>query len=136
MVDEIILANPEDGLSRLPLDAHAAAVVMTHNYWDDREILKALLPSPIRYLGMLGPKHRTEHLLQDLLEAGNVYTSDQLSRLYAPVGLDIGADTPEEIALAIVAEIQAVLANCSGGQLRDRKGPIHPRRDQLATPIA
>ena len=134
MVDEIILANPEDGLNHLPLDAHTVAVIMTHNYWDDREILKALLPSPIPYLGILGPKHRTEHLLQDLIEDGIVYTSEQLSHLYAPVGLDIGADTPDEIGLSIVAEIQAVLANRSGGLLRERKGPIHPRSDDLKQP--
>ena len=136
MVDEIILANPEAGLSRLPLNAHTAAVIMTHNYWDDRDILKTLLPSPIFYLGMLGPKHRTDHLLQDLLEEGGAYTPTQLNRLYAPVGLDIGAETPTEIALSIVAEIQAVLANRSGGLLRDRKGPIHPRRHGLKMPIA
>ena len=134
MVDDIIQANPEDGLHELLLNAHTAAVIMTHNYWDDREILKVLLPSPVCYLGILGPKHRTEHLLQDLLEDGIAYTPDQLSRLYAPIGLDIGADTPDEIGLSIVAEIQAVLANRSGGHLRDRQGPIHPRSHELKQP--
>ncbi|MBV8887911.1 MAG: XdhC family protein, partial [Chroococcidiopsidaceae cyanobacterium CP_BM_RX_35] len=65
--------------------------------------------------------------LQDLGTEGMVYTQTQLQRLFAPVGLDIGADTPEAIALAIVAEIQAVLANRCGGLLKDRKGPIHDR---------
>jgi xanthine/CO dehydrogenase XdhC/CoxF family maturation factor len=64
-------------------------------------------------------------LLRELLEQGAVLTEKHLSRLYAPVGIDIGADNPEEIALAIVAEIRAVLANRSGGLLRDRKGSIH-----------
>lgn len=57
-------------------------------------------------------------------------SEEQLHRLYAPVGLDIGADTPEAIALAIVAEMQAVLANRSGGLLRDRREPIHNRADE------
>lgn len=103
---------------------------MTHNYLHDLEFLKTLLPSPVRYLSVLGSKNRTERLLQDLLAGGMAtYTEEQLSRLYGPAGIDIGADTPEEIALAIVAEIQAVLANRTGGLLRDRKGPIHHRLD-------
>jgi xanthine/CO dehydrogenase XdhC/CoxF family maturation factor len=101
------------------------AVVMTHNYLHDLELLKTLLPSPVRYLGILGPKSRTEKLFQDLQEQGITPTETQLQRLYSPVGLDIGADTPEEIALSIVAEIQAVLANHSGGSLRNKLGPIH-----------
>jgi xanthine/CO dehydrogenase XdhC/CoxF family maturation factor len=103
------------------------AVVMTHNYLHDLEILKTLLPSAIRYLGILGPKSRTQKLFQDLQEQGVTPTSPQEQRLYSPVGLDIGAETPEEIALSIVAEIQAVLGSRSGGSLRNQIGPIHSR---------
>jgi xanthine dehydrogenase accessory factor len=98
---------------------------MTHNYLDDLEILKMLLPSPARYIGVLGPKLRTEGLLEDLRLQGIVYNTEQLQRLYAPIGIDIGADTPEGIAIAIIAEIQAVLTNHSGNFLRNRNQPIH-----------
>jgi xanthine/CO dehydrogenase XdhC/CoxF family maturation factor len=123
--DKVILTRPEGISEAVPLDNRTMAVVMTHNYLHDLELLKTLLPSPVRYLGILGPKSRTEKLFQDLQEQGITPTETQLQRLYSPVGLDIGADTPEEIALSIVAEIQAVLANHSGGSLRNKLGPIH-----------
>lgn len=115
----------QQSADRISLDNRIMAVVMTHNYLHDLELLKTLLPFPVRYLGILGPKSRTEKLLQDLQEQGITPTQAQLQSLYSPVGLDIGADTPEEIALSIVAEIQAVLANNSGGSLRNKLGPIH-----------
>ena len=123
--DEVILCRPEGISEAVVLDNRTMAVVMTHNYLHDLELLKTLLPSPVRYLGILGPKSRTEKLFQDLQEQGITPTDTQLQRLYSPVGLDIGADTPEEIALSIVAEIQAVLANHSAGSLRNKLGPIH-----------
>lgn len=99
---------------------------MTHNYLHDLELLKTLLPSPAKYIGILGSKKRTEQLLRDLAKQGQP-TAAQLHRLHAPVGLDIGADTPEAIALSILAEIQAFLANRSGGCLKNRTQPIHSR---------
>jgi len=123
--DEVVLSRPESISDRIYVNNRTVAVVMTHNYLHDLEILKTLLPSPVRYLGILGPKSRTEKLLQDLQEQGITPTENQLQRFYSPVGLDIGADTPEEIALSIVAEIQAVLTNHSGGSLRNKLGPIH-----------
>lgn len=127
MVDDLTLARPEAAHEHIVVDPRTVAVVMTHNYLHDLALLKMLLASPASYLGVLGPKSRTQQLLQELLIAGIVPTKAQLQRLYGPVGLDIGADTPEAIALSIVAEIQAVLANYSGGSLRDRWGPIHPQ---------
>ena len=124
-VDEVILCRPEGIGESVPVDDRTMAVVMTHNYLHDLEILKILLPSPVRYLGILGPKSRTEKLFQELQEQGITPAANQLQRLYSPVGLNIGADTPEEIALSIVAEIQAVLSNHSGGSLRNKVGPIH-----------
>ncbi|HBB35243.1 MAG TPA: xanthine dehydrogenase [Cyanobacteria bacterium UBA8803] len=124
---EVILGRPETIGDRIQLDNHTMAVVMTHNYLHDLELLKILLSSSVKYLGILGPKNRTEKLLQDLKEQGTIPTEQQLQRLYSPVGLAIGADTPEEIALSIVAEIQAVLAHRSGGSLRNQPGPIHDR---------
>jgi xanthine/CO dehydrogenase XdhC/CoxF family maturation factor len=82
-----------------------------------------LLASHARYLGVLGPRRRTERLLGEL---GLTGTADP--RLHAPVGLALGAETPSEIALAIVAEVQAALADADATQLRDRQGPIHELR--------
>jgi xanthine dehydrogenase accessory factor len=109
------------------LDARTAAVVMTHNLERDTALLAALLPSPCRYVGVLGSQSRTGEILAELSRRGQAPTRRQLARLYAPVGLDVGADTPGEVAVSIVAEIQAVFAGRRGGSLRKRKGPIHDR---------
>jgi xanthine/CO dehydrogenase XdhC/CoxF family maturation factor len=123
--DSVVLSLPETMRDRVPLDKEAAALVMTHNYLQDRKLLEALLPSPVRYIGVLGPKSRTDEILSDLRSEGVAWTEEQLARLYAPVGLDIGTEGPEGIALAILAEIQAVRSNRFGGCLRQRTGPIH-----------
>ncbi|MEH2349773.1 MAG: XdhC family protein [Nostoc sp.] len=122
---DVILSNREILDKQVLIDDRTVAVVMTHNYLDDLEILKMMLPSSARYIGILGPKHRTEKLLQDLSTQGIASTSEQLDRLYSPVGIDIGADTPQEIAIAIIAEIQAVLTNRKSNFLKYRNQPIH-----------
>ncbi|MEH1809966.1 XdhC family protein [Nostoc sp.] len=121
---DVILTRREI-VKQVFIDVNTVAVVMTHNYLDDLEILKTLLPSPARYIGVLGPKARTERLLEDLGSQGIIYTTEQLTRLHGPIGIDIGADTPEEIAIAIIAEIQAVLTNRNGNFLKNRNQPIH-----------
>lgn len=135
VADAVILCRPEALADRVPLSDRTVATVMTHNYLYDLKLLEILLPLPLRYIGMLGPKSRTERLLQALQNEGAINTDQYLSRLYGPVGIDIGADTPEAIALAILAEIQAVLANRSGGFLRDRKGPIHEQKAKWLQPL-
>lgn len=121
--DEVLLCRAEDAAARVTLTEETVAVVMTHNYLDDVELLRVLLPSPASYLGILGPRARTSKLLEELGEE-----RVGLGRLHGPVGMDIGAETPEEIALAIVAEIKAVSAARGGGFLRDRPTPIHEGR--------
>jgi xanthine dehydrogenase accessory factor len=123
--DEIILSTSEDLSAEFFHDENAAAVVMTHNYERDREILRRLLNSNFRYIGALGPKKRTEKLLAEI---GGSFRPEQLENLYAPVGLDIGGASPETIALAIAAEIQSVLGGRGGGFLRDRQGSIYDRK--------
>jgi len=114
------------GLDAAPApDARTAAIVMTHRYERDRALLAELLPSPAGYVGILGPRARTAQLLEDLRREGLVPTDAQLARLFGPVGLDVGAETPEEVAVAIVAEVQAVFSGREGGQLRSRRGAIH-----------
>ena len=109
------------------LDERTAAVVMSHNYQRDLALLTALLPSPARYVGVLGSRARTRELLAELARRGVRPTKTQIARLHGPVGLDIGSETPAEVALSIVAEIQAVFAGRVGGALRARKGAIHDR---------
>ena len=111
-----------------PLDTRTAAVVMTHNYGRDLELLGALLASRVRYIGVLGPRRRTDRLLADLTAAGRGPSALDANRLHAPVGLDLGAETPAEIALSIAAEVRAVFSGRKGGALRDRQGAIHDRR--------
>lgn len=124
MADEIILARRET-IHQVCITERTAAVIMTHNYLDDIEIVKMLLLSSNRYVGVLGAKQRIERLLADLRAAETIYTDDLLKKLHAPVGIDIGAETPEEIAMAIIAEVQAVMSNRNAGFLKNRKKPIH-----------
>ena len=112
------------------LDRFDAAVVMAHAATHDRANLHELLAAgALRYIGVLGPRRRTVELLEGV--AG--LAADKLPpNVYAPVGLDLGAETPDEIALSIVSEIAAVLANRTGQSLRDRSGPIHVARAHAA----
>jgi len=116
-----------DALDRgeLPIDAHTAVIAMTHHFLHDLALMRFLLPTAAPYLGFLGPRQRTENLLEELAKQGLHPVADQLGRLYGPVGLDIGAETPEEIALTVLAEIRAVLSGRQGGFLRDRRAPLH-----------
>ena len=124
----VAVAQPEEDLAgKFPLDSRSAALVMSHNYMVDRAFLKALLPLPLLYLGVMGPRKRAERMLQELSDQGVPACQAALTRLHNPVGLDIGAESPEQIALAILAEIQAVLSGHPGGMLREKRGPIHQR---------
>ena len=125
--DAIVLGSPREAAPRVTLDSDTVALVMTHNYLRDMEWVRTLLPSPARYVGLLGPRKRTDSLLADLKEKGFEPSPEQLARLYAPVGLDIGSEGPAEVAMSILAEIQAVLTDHNGGHLRARKQPIHQR---------
>lgn len=104
-------------------DERTAAVVKSHNYGRDFVALRSLLQLGLCYVGLLGPRQRRDQLLNALLDAGVAIDSE----LFAPAGFDLGAETPEEIALAIVSEIQSVFAEASGGSLRNRRAPIHER---------
>ena len=98
---------------------------MSHDYSRDRGYVDALLRSPASYVGVMGPRRRTERILADLAAEGRRFDADRLARLYAPVGLDVGGDGPEAIALAVVAEVSAMTSGRAGGHLRARQGPIH-----------
>ena len=104
-----------------------AVLVMTHHLATDLAFLREILPAGYGYIGLLGSKRRRETLLAELGELGLLEDPVVTDRLHAPVGLDLGGHHPATIALAIVAEIQAVLAGASGGFLRDKSGTIHPQ---------
>ena len=123
--DIVLLSRPEDVLAQVTFSERTMVVLMTHNYLHDLELLRQLLPLSLPYLGCLGPKQRTERLLLELFDNDTRRAAAQLRRLHAPIGLDIGAETPEEIALAIVSEIKAELSGRTGGHLREREGSIH-----------
>jgi xanthine dehydrogenase accessory factor len=125
LADEVIIASPREIPGRVRLDSETVTLVMTHNYLRDLELLKILLPSPVRYVGLLGPKRRADELLAELERQSISATPEQRRRLYAPVGLDLGAEGPEGVALSILAEIQAVIAEREPGHLRERRGSIH-----------
>lgn len=125
--DELIHLRQEDVWSAVRLDAWSALILMSHDYALDLEALRALAPAPVPYIGVLGPHKRHERMAAELpaewLKAGGLLAG----RRFAPVGLDIGAQTPEEIALAIIAQVKAVFADRQGGHLFRRRGPIYDR---------
>ncbi len=125
--DRVTLARPQAIDEQIRVTPRTLALVMTHNYAHDQLLLKLLLASPARYIGMMGPRKRAERMLQELAERDNNFrlTETDRERLYAPVGLDIGASTPQEIALSIVAEMRAATQAREGGHLRRRHAPIH-----------
>ncbi len=109
-----------NGLALAP-DRWTAAIVKSHNYGRDFAALQRLLPLNLRYVGLIGPRKRRDQLMNDLLDREIAVNAG----FFAPAGLDLGSETPEEIALAIVSEIQRVFAGASGESLRERKAPIH-----------
>lgn len=121
---------------RLSVDASArpAAVILSHHYERDRDLLHGLLASKTNYVGILGPRARALRLLA---EVGQDQLSTELARrVHAPIGLDIGAETPQEIGLAVIAEIQAVLSGSTAKPLSQCRGRIHgPRLVSLDTAV-
>lgn len=103
------------------VDSRTAAIVKSHNYGRDFAALCTLLKLDLAYVGLLGPRKRRDQLQNAVLDEGIAIDAE----VFAPAGLDLGAETPEELALALVSEIQAIFAGASAESLRDRKAPIH-----------
>jgi xanthine/CO dehydrogenase XdhC/CoxF family maturation factor len=110
--------------SGLALDDTEYAVVMTHNFAHDQEFVRLLLESPVPYIGILGPRQRTERILGNLAREG-AFDESQRDRIYGPVGLDIGTDGAEQVALSIIAELLAVRSGRQARSTRERPVPIH-----------
>jgi xanthine dehydrogenase accessory factor len=124
-VSALVLGPADELVARAAPLPGSLAVVMTHHYLHDVPLLRHLLPLPLAYLGLLGPRRRSERILADLEGEGLRVTTGMRARLRAPVGLDLGAEAPEEVALSIVAEMQAVLSGRDARPLRERDRPIH-----------
>lgn len=106
---------------------YTACVLMSHNYEYDRDVLKKLVKTEAPYIGILGPRKRFDKMLTEFAKEDIRLSEEQLGRIHSPIGLDIGAEAPDEIAVAIISEIQARFANRSGGFLKERGGAIHER---------
>ena len=123
----ICLTKPGDILSSVTIDEQTAIVLMTHNYNYDLAALEQLISTNCKYIGTLGPKKKLQTMLSDLTEKGVVVTDDMMRGIYGPVGLDIGAETSEEIALSVLSEIKAVFSQRQGSSLKERTAEIHNR---------
>lgn len=117
----VLAMTPQDSVDLVEkVGAEDAVVLMTHSFEQDSALLAQFLPRPLGYLGVLGPRARTLHILGRLTKAGSgalpMTLDEAVARLYSPVGLDISAHTPAAIALSIAAEVQSVIAARSGNQ--------------------
>ena len=123
----VLVSKPEDVLKQITIDEQTVFALMTHNYNYDMAMLKELVSRNVSYIGLLGPKKKLDRIIGELKENGLNLTAQQLSTIHGPVGLDIGAETSEEIALSVIAEIKAVLSNKQGQQLKNTSEAIHSR---------
>lgn len=121
------LRRAEDGIEDLPRDGRTAIALLTHIFEVDAAWLRTLLPQPVAYVGVLGSRNRAARLLDELRKDGGEITPEMQARLFAPIGLDLGGESPESIALAAVAEMEAVFHQRPGGFLKTRQSPIHTR---------
>ena len=124
---QVLVSKPENVLEQIAIDERTVFVLMTHNYNYDMAMLRQLVNKNVVYAGMLGPRKKLERMLDELKEEGINLSEQQLSIIHSPVGLDIGAETSEEIALSILAEINAIFAGKQGPSLRSHKDVIHSR---------
>jgi xanthine dehydrogenase accessory factor len=113
-----IAGSPVEAVRELKIASEDAVVLMTHSYEQDRELLATVLPVAPRYLGVLGARHRSSLLVSEAAAMIGLSVAQCCARLYAPVGLDLGGDGPEAIALAVIAEAQACMQGKLGASRR------------------
>jgi xanthine dehydrogenase accessory factor len=121
--DEVVIAWPDEFLKTAEVDARTVICVLTHDPKFDVPVLKAALSTPAGYIGAMGSRRTHNNRTARLKEEGA--SEEDLGRISSPIGLDIGARTPEETAVAIAGEIIALRTGHSGGRLSERSGPIH-----------
>lgn len=123
----VLYAGREVVTDQLTITNRTAAVLMSHNFNYDKSVLEKLLATDVPYIGMLGPRKRFDKMQDEFKKDGLHFSEAALNRVHAPIGLDLGAETPDEIALSIMAEIKAFFTKGAGGFLKDKSGPIHER---------
>ena len=114
-------------VEKIPIDEYTAVILMTHDYHWDLEMLPHFIRKDLPYLGMLGPRKRFDKLNDELQEKINSEDLTNLTHIHGPVGLDIGAESPEEISLSIAAEIVSIFRKRDARPLKFRIGTIHER---------
>jgi xanthine dehydrogenase accessory factor len=125
--DRVLSTSPGRIHEDLTFDENTYAVVMTHNFIDDRLTIDALLDSSVSYVGLMGPRERFEEMQEDFAEEDRTFSEEELQKLYTPAGLDLGGDTPYQIAHSIVSELLVVKNDRTPRHLEAREGPIHER---------
>jgi xanthine dehydrogenase accessory factor len=125
--DKLSLCQRDFIVRDFNITPYTACVLMSHNYEYDRYVLKKIIKSPAPYIGILGPRKRFDKMIEELKRENILLDGGELHRIHSPIGLDIGAETPDEIAVSIIAEIQGKFSNRSGGFLKYRNAPIHQR---------
>lgn len=123
--DEVVVAWPDDYLAGTEVDDRTVITVLTHSDRFDVPALRIALTLPVAYVGAMGSRRTHERRLGMLRDAG--VPESAIATLHSPIGLDLGAATPEETAVSILAEVLAVRAGASARPLRDITGPIHSR---------
>lgn len=114
-VDELALCDRKFIDRNFNITPYTACVLMSHNYEYDRDVLRKLIHAPTPYIGILGPRKRFDKMLLEFKNEGLHPGGDMLSRVHSPIGLDIGAEAPDEIAVAIIAEVLSKVSHRSGG---------------------
>ena len=127
--DDILSTSPREVAELQNWDADTYAVVMTHNFVDDRITVEELLETPVPYLGLMGPVKRFDEMREKFAAEDRDLSDAELERIYTPIGLNVGGDTPYQIAYSIVGELLAVAHDRTPKHLRDHRGSIHDRID-------
>ncbi len=117
----------KDGEARPEIDYRTAIILMAHDYKTDYANLQQLIKSPAPYIASLGPRKRFDKMMGEFKSDGIEFSEQEMERIFAPCGLEIGANTPEEIAMSLFSEILSVFSGNTGGMLRKKEGPIHER---------
>lgn len=124
-VDQIKVGKPLEVIDQLMMDGRTAFVLMTHNYNYDLSILEHLQGKDIGYIGLLGPASKRDRMLNELEQKGIVFSEQERTKIFGPTGLNLGAETAEEIAVSICSEIMSFFNNTAAIQLREKSEPIH-----------
>lgn len=132
--DKLSLCQRQFIDQQFTINNYTACVLMSHNYEYDRDVLKKIIHTETPYIGILGPRKRFDKMLNEYAAQNFQISEDDFQRIHSPIGLDVGAETPDEIAISIVGEIQAKFSNRTGGFLKHRNAPIH-HRDKLSDQV-